>query len=306
MQPSRNSTSPRYRWLATALLMAATFSSGAHAQSTPAKRKFEKGIELFQRGAHGDAAQSFYAAYRLSPHPDSLYNAGLAWELAGSLAKAATAYEISLEGDLKPKAREDATRRLRQLAGELGRVELSVPEGSTVRVLGFVIRTPSTTLYLEPGQHRIGVTLRNGASADRRVATEAGETTVVLVELPRGDGASPPEPSEVATPKPRAKEQSGNSTATIGWIALGVAGAASGAAVVLGIQALRARDQYEGSRNTDGDARQRAEELRLWTNIAWGTAALSGASGAVILMTLPSDGAQAGMPMPGVAVRGRF
>jgi hypothetical protein len=287
-------------------MMVVTLSFGAHAQGDGAAREFEKGMEFFRRGAHDEAARSFYAAYRASPHPDSLYNAGLAWELAGELAKAATAFEISLGLTLRQKAREDATRRLRSLARELGRVEVSVPEGSTLRVLGFVIRSPSSVVYLEPGKQRLGVTLPDGSSADRRVVAEAGATTVVLVELPREDSASSSAAPQEPLPQPPRAESQSSTTETIGWVSLGVAAAASVAAVVLGIEALRARDDYEGSRNTDRDARRKAEDLRLWTNVAWGTAALTGGGGAVILLTLPPKDAQAGLPVSGVAVRGRF
>ncbi len=309
MQASCQKLGRRFLLAAAAISVALSVSVAAHAKGGAAARKFEKGTELFRRGAHGDAAQAFYEAYRITPHPDSLYNAGLAWELAGQFAAAATAYEISLGQGLEAKARDDARRRLRPLVEQLGRVEISVPEGSTIRVDRFVIRKSSVTLYLVPGRHRIGVTLPDGTSADRRVVARANETNVLLVEKPRDSDAGQPSPGPEATPVAADKGDRDSSDGTprlIGWVSLGVAAAATGTAFVLGIQALKARDKYDQSGHTDRDARDRAENLRLWTNVAWGTAAVAGAGGAVILLVAPPSSAQGRVPLRGVMVQGRF
>src|SRR5262245_2841530 len=111
---------------------------GASAQPNSAAKSFDQGLAHFRRHEFSDAADSFYKAYRLAPHADALYNAGLAWELAGDPSSAATAYEKALAMEqLGPDAQADAKSKLGKIAKSLGRVEVSAPQGSTLKVSPF-------------------------------------------------------------------------------------------------------------------------------------------------------------------------
>jgi hypothetical protein len=75
---------------------------------------------------------------------------------------------------------------------------------------------------------------------------------------------------------------------TWGWVGVGAGVALGGAAIVFGVRALAARDAFNASANTDVNARNRASDLRLATNILWGGATLAGATGLVLLLTAPT------------------
>ena len=57
---------------------------------------------------------------------------------------------------------------------------------------------------------------------------------------------------------------------------------------MFGLRALAARDDFNASGYTDADARGRASDLRLATNVLWGGATLAGATGLVLLLTAPT------------------
>ncbi len=296
---------PRFHWIFTLMLWVGLSSLALSVSAKPrAATKFDEGLALFKQGAHEEAARTFYEAHRIAPHADAMYNAGLSWELAKQRGPAATAYETALQLDLGDKAASDARKRLIRLAALLGRVEVAAPEGSTIRAAPFVVRDGSAVFYFEPGRHRIDVTLPDGDYAVRRVSVVAGDTTVVLVESGGADANPPEGEDEEEAQEPSAPDVSPsaeNSYRTLGWASLGVAGALSGAAVVLGMSALSAKDEFEASGNRDGDARERAERLRLWTNLAWGGAAAFAVTGGAVLILAKDD-----KGTTSVALRGRF
>ncbi|MBX3130205.1 MAG: hypothetical protein KF718_26035 [Polyangiaceae bacterium] len=282
--------------LALGLLGGASVASGKPRAAT----KFDEALALFKLGAHAEAAQTFYEAHRLTPHADALYNAGLSWELAKQRAFAATAYETALQMKLSDAAASDARTRLAKLADVLGRVEVAAPEGSTIRSEPFVVRAASAVFYFEPGRRRIDVTLPGGDYAVRRVDVMPGETAVVLVESAGSQDDAPPTRRPTRETADETAASRGSTERALGWTAIGAAGALSIGAVALGITALRARDDYEASGNRDAAARERAERMRLWTNIAWGGAAAFAVTGGVLLIVGKDDSGGS------VALRGSF
>ncbi len=131
----------------------ALFSVSTRVEARPkAASIFERGLAHYRNKEFSEAAADFYKAYQLSPHADSLYNAGLAWELAGDKANAATAYETVLQDELHPEALADARARLNRLSPDLARVEVAAPDGATIRVPPFVIEKSKAVVYFEPGR----------------------------------------------------------------------------------------------------------------------------------------------------------
>lgn len=282
-------------------------ASAAVAAPTRASKSFDRGLSLYQSGRYDDAARAFFQAYRTSPHADALYNAGLAWELADQPASAATAYQLALELELRPDARADAERRLESLARQLGRIEMALPKGASVSVPPFSIKDSSAVFFLTPGRHRLRVTLPDETPIARSVSASAGETTVVLVEP--GTDEAPERGSPERAPK-RAGERAGSGDPadlrTLGFVSLGVSAVAVGTAVVLGLQTLAAKQDFDESGHRNGAARDRAERFMLWTNVAWATAAVTGVGGAVLLLT--SDDGKTDAPAAGAVLQlhGRF
>lgn len=290
-----------------ALALTAGVVAPESAQAKPkASEAFDEGLRLFKHGAYAAAAKSFYAAHRAKPHPFALYNAGLAWELAGEPARAATAYAWALELDLEDKARRDAKKRLDRLAPLLGRVEVAVPDGSILRASPFVVHRTSVVFYFEPGERRIEVEFPDGSTKTRTITAAAGETEVVLFEQAHdaSKAQTPERPPRRPPKRERPAPEDHSEERTLGWIALGAAGVAAGVAVVLGLEALSARDDYNASNHRDKKARDRADSYKLWTNVAWGTSAALGVTGGVfLLISHDTDGAANGYY---AGARGRF
>jgi tetratricopeptide (TPR) repeat protein len=273
----------------------------AGAASPDAAVSFDRGLSLYKKGKYEQAAAAFMRAYKSVPHADSLYNAGLAFELAGDKATAATAYVIALAKELGREAREDATRRLERLSAELGRIEISAPDDAKISVPPFSLPGSDAVFYLEPGRHRVLVTLEDGTPLSRPVDSVAGDTSVVLVEASQaGDPeASPDEPT---TSKQSRADGSGSSDLkTLGWVSIGVAAVAAGAAVLLGLETLSAKRDYDESGHRNADDFERAERLMVWTNVAWVTAAITGVAGGVLLYTSHDEksGTSAGIQLHG-------
>jgi hypothetical protein len=81
-----------------------------------------------------------------------------------------------------------------------------------------------------------------------------------------------------------AASQSGSTSRTLGWVALGTGVALGGVTAWLGVSALGARDRYYDSGRTDRDAYEEAGSYRTWTNVALTGAVLLGATGLVLLL----------------------
>jgi tetratricopeptide (TPR) repeat protein len=293
-------------WLVPLALATVVVGPETASAKPKASEAFDEGLALFKQGAYAAAAKKFYAAHRAKPHPFALYNAGLAWELAGEPARAATAYAWALELDLSEKARRDAKKRLERLAPLLGRVEVAVPDGSILRVTPFVVHRTSVVFYLDPGSRRVEVEFPDGSTKTRNVTAAAGETEVVLFEQTHDDSkseAAPPKRRRRKKERPVASEDRSEER-TLGWVALGAAGVAAGTAIVLGLEALKARDEYNASNHRDKKARDRADSYKLWTNVAWGTAAALGVTGGVFLLI--SHDSDSGANGYYAGARGRF
>ena len=273
-----------------------------------AAKSFDEGLAHYRRHEYSEAAAAFFKAYKSSPTADALYNAGLAWELAGDAATAATAYELAVTLDLSDEALEDARTRLERLTPTLGRVEVSAPERATVRSKPFVFKASRAVIYLDPGRHRISVSLDSGRQVDKTVTAAAGATTVLLVESSSSSDQDLPdeEPTESAPTHTPDAAGSPPPWSTIGWVTLGVATAAAVGAVYFGVETLQARDEFNNSDHKSTPARDRAERNMKWANICWATAAITGAGGAGILLLAPRDEQNKAAFLPRVVLRGTF
>jgi tetratricopeptide (TPR) repeat protein len=76
-----------------------------------AKRLYETGVLLFDRGEFAEAAAQFEHAYRESPRPELLYNIGSSWDKAGERQKAVESYKKYVAS--APDSREVASTRAR-------------------------------------------------------------------------------------------------------------------------------------------------------------------------------------------------
>lgn len=282
---------------AWALVLALTTTPAAGAESQQpaharelAQQRFREAREAYRDGRYSAAASLFEAADRLAPHASTRFNAAAAWEQAGEAARAATAYEAVLAMDaLDADKRKVAEGRLASLKQGLGKILVPRPLGAFVTV-DHIQRAPvPATFYLLPGSYELRVEYRGDTTASP-LAVLAGRDHDVQLALAGPEQPAPTAPPEATAPipPPPPPTDTGRSQETWGWVSVGAGVALGGAAIVLGLRALAARDQYEESQNSDAQARGKAEDLRLATNLLWGGAAAAGVTGLVLVFTSPT------------------
>ncbi len=300
------------QFIATLILASASIWSPtlrADSDADRAAAHFDAGLKLYQQARMRDAAVEFLRAYRLAPHEDALFNAGLALEGSGDSAAAATAYAWALGGNLRAEVRPDAQMRFARISSGLGRVRVEAPEGATAE--HSVMRTKSlpAVFFVLPGSALITVTLADGRILSRRARVQAGGEVKVRFGRPaavRPATLEGPEPSTPAEPERAASEPFPWRTA--GFVGLGAGVGLGVGAFVLRQATLGARDDFVDSGNTDADARDRAISLNTWTNVALVSSLVVGAAGAGVILFAPEPTADVGVGLgpDGARVVGRF
>jgi hypothetical protein len=273
-----------------------------------AAQLFREGSNAYERGDYMIAARAFEEAHREDARGATIYNAGLAWEAAGEKARAADAYQISLgASDMPPELASDARTRLTALEQGLGRLTITAPVGATVSVAHLEKAVPPLTVHLLPGSQELSVHFADGTTGKRRLEIGAAAAQSLAVEAPP---QKPPPAVSVPTvqtapppaPPPAVEPVAPSTRRVWGFAALGGAVVFAGAASYLGLQALSARDEFDASGHRDADAHDRAATLRLWTNVAWAGAALSGGVGLWLVFSDSNAGSTRGSAQSGLAV----
>jgi tetratricopeptide (TPR) repeat protein len=258
-----------------------------------AQQRFREAIQAYREKRYSAAASLFEAADRLTPHASTRFNAAMAWEDAGETARAATGYEAVLAMDsLDEASLRTARERLDALRQTLARVRIRQPLGALVTV-DHIQRAPvPTVFYLRPGPYELQVEYR-GSTSTNSAELGAGEDRDLELHLPFAALPRETIAPEVVLPPPPPPEppppiDDSDSQKTWGWVGVGAGVALSGAAIILGVRALSARDRFNASNHTDSSAHDEASDLRFATNVLWGGAAATSAAGLVLLLTAPS------------------
>jgi hypothetical protein len=261
-----------------------------------ARQKFAEAVASHQQGDYAGAAGLFEEAYRLAPAAGAKFNAAVSWDAANELPRAADAYETALAmGGLVVEQAEQARERLSALERVLGYLRIDEPMGALISV-AHVERAPvPLRVHLRPGTHTITLEA-GGTTRTHEVNVGAGEAQRAAFDAPAPRVRETPRAAPVAAtaplppPRERVERDTGSAQRTWGWVAIGAGVVFAGAAVVLGLQTLDAREEWE---QTDKgpehhDKRERAVTFRALTNVAWGGAALAGGAGLALLLTAPS------------------
>ncbi len=264
-----------------------------------ASETFRAAAAAFERGDFEAAARSFEVSHRLAPHPNSIYNAGRAWLAAGRLARAADALtEAAAMPDMVDEQLADAQARLAELAPQLVLVHVVAPPGTRFTLAHASDRQTPASMHLMLGTHAITATFSDGRSLRRQIEATAAGTELDLALSPAGRPVPPPKPAldVISPPAPAFPAPDGRPTArnqaqwVSGWILVGASVLSGGIAIGLGVEALRQRDAFVASRNTDGEAHDQAATLRTATNVMWGTTGALGLTGVLLLVFAGDDG----------------
>lgn len=275
---------------ALALALALPSTARADENADTAAELFRTASAAFARGEYRAAAIGFEEANRRVPHAATLYNAALAWSAAGEKARVADTLRAALGAPgLTPEKEGEIRVRLGSLEAELARVNVDGPPGARVWLAHVQGGLLPALIYVAPGDHEVTIERADGTRHVKRITLAAGQEQAIAFETPRAPG--PLQPPPPPSPPPPV-EAPGRSQRILGWVGLGAGACAFGAGVALGVSALDARDQFEGSGLLDVEAHDRAALLRTWTNVVWIGAGVLGAAGVVVLVTAPSGAAK--------------
>jgi hypothetical protein len=180
-------------WLASPAPTSAQEDARAQAHA-----HFERGVQHAAARAYARALESFQAAYRLAPHPATLYNIGLAFVALERRTEAATALRNYLResaGEPEHK-RARAQGQLERLLSLLGVVQLAIePSSARVRVDGVPCER-TQELLLAPGAHHVQVSLAGYATQERELVVGAGTTQTLALTLARSRKPSAAAPAD--------------------------------------------------------------------------------------------------------------
>ena len=264
-----------------------------------ARTQFTQGREAFQATRFVEAAQHFETAASLRPHAVALLTAGLAWDAAGQPDRAADALARCMDmPGLDAKQSAQAHERLAQLEKTLGTVQIIGPEGTRVQLDGASTWLLPARIHAAPGAKVLHIVPPAGvrlSSTKKDLAFEAGTVTSLTIEpdhtvtpargAPRtSEAPSVYSPSPVQESAPRGTSFSlrqGLGLSLVGASVLGL-----GAGVVLGTQALSAKDAYDAAPSRA--AFDHANGLATWSTVAFVAGGVL-AAGGVTLLVLPSD-----------------
>ena len=307
-----------------ALSAAATFGSASMAQEPDAPdapdAADEVGSLLDEAGAayaaerYRDAAELFERAFAIDPVAPLLFNAAQAWRLAGERARAADGYARALELDRTGSTRLDALSRrtaeekLAELRRDLAIIQVDSPRGATLEVGPARVTVPAR-VHVEPGRHVVRLDDR-GTCSSQELDVQAGSTTRVAFVL-APPTAPPPLPREVPSSgsegvgPAETGDQGLASHHVAGIVTLGLGGALGVVTAVLGVQTLRADDDWEASGFTDLPVREEAVRLKTATNVTL-TFALATAGAGTILLLTPDSRTSVALGPGSLSLTGRF
>jgi uncharacterized protein YecT (DUF1311 family) len=281
--------------------IAAVIAAGpAHAQSANAEALFDEGNRLIASGKVAEACEAFEASNRAEPRAGTLLHLGACRELNHQLASAWSAYKDALARAKDPDKRKLAAAQVAALEPRLSYLTVSVSahtEGLTVLRNGasFDPGSWNRPLPVDGGEYVIVGRARGHKDwqTTAHVATEHDQTRVEVPRLePVAASASPSAPSGALTTRRK--------------IAIGVASAgsiAAAAGVVLGLATNRDKndaftvcpDPMFCTRAPQANALLASGRNRaLEANIAFGVAAVSVATAAVLWFTGAPESADPG------------
>jgi hypothetical protein len=196
---------------------------------------------------------------------------------------------------LDAKQSAQAHERLAQLEKSLGTAQIIGPEGTRVQLEGASSWLLPARLHAAPGARALQVTPPPGVRMSKTkmdVSFEAGVVTSLLLEPERSPTAAtrskdPATQGSLAPPQEPAARGTGLSLRQgVGLSLVGASVLGLGAGVVLGTQALSAKDAYDAAPTRIGF--DHANALATWSTVSFVAAGVL-AAGGVTLLVLPGE-----------------
>lgn len=226
ISPLRVLRSPLRRLCLTLIFLVAAVNAAHADDEAEGRRRYQRGAELYSRGAFLDAAAEFEAGYRAAPRPLFLLNIAHSYRRAGKLREALKTYRTLLDRAPNLPQRSDVEATIRAIEDALAADLLADP-------------TPPRSPF-------------SGAANSERIGGKAGP--VLSLDDPLPDPTAPPNRAAAATALAPDAVRETASPAPSGrsvfaspwfWVATGVLVAAGG---VAGVLLLRSEPPCPGTR----------------------------------------------------------
>lgn len=279
------------------LLGVSLLAGGARADDAKtAAEHFREGQRAFGAHDYERAATEFEAANRAMPAAAALLSAGLAWELGGDSASAATDLAAALAaGGLEARDETTARTHLAALDAKIGHLEVRGPTPARVTMDEHELGALPADVRVTPGDHSFALETAAGTTVHRVVTVGPGATE--RVDLTPTEEAPPPPPPSAGGPMQR----------TLGWIGVGAGAGALVAGVVVGAVGLSARDDFVSGGNVSTSLHDEAVTMRTWANVLLVSGGVLAATGVVLIFTAPRANAVAvGLGPASAALRVAF
>jgi hypothetical protein len=284
-----------------------------------ARQQYQAGMQAYQAKRFVEAALHFEAAAAQKPHAVTLYTAALAWEQANRPERAADDFVRALDvpgPGLSASQTQNAHDRLANLEKTMGTLEVIAPDGWRVQIDSNTEVNAPAHLHALPGVHALASQGATGPVQHRDVTIEAGKTLHVEVTPAPPPASTEPKSEPTSEPNETRPEAAAVHTGqmfemrrVVGVGVAGVGAGALGAGIILGVNALSARDAYNAAPSRAGY--DHASGLATWTDVALIAGGVLVAGG-VALAIWPSPKPKAEptvslVPLPtGAVLRGVF
>jgi hypothetical protein len=233
----------RYGTFSIAVLVASLASVAAYGQPSDAAkaealRRYDEGIDLYDKKDDEGAYVKFSQAYAVVKAPKILFNLARTEQLTGRVLDAAQHFRDYLAIASDPNVTEDSRAQVRGFLADvrtkLGAITIDAPAGATIRIDGkplpelAPLHEPIDVL---PGAHTIAASMGD-KNAETKITASAGAASSVHLELEAGavivPQTSPAPPTTQTTRTPDATSTPASSSArtvvTIAALGVGIVG----------------------------------------------------------------------------------
>jgi hypothetical protein len=263
-----------------------------------ARKAYAEGEKAYTAGNYDLAIENFKKAHALIPTPHAEFWIAMSLAHQGKDEEATKSLEALLASPEASKLGDDKTAEAKKKLDELKAKQgaevalVSTPPGAQVTVDGQAQmgETPMT-LKVQPGPHKIVVTLAGYEAKQLDLDVKAGDKLEQKLELKSADMLPPPEPVPAAPPPEPPPEPPpappAERSKVPAFITLGVAGAGAIVGTFFGIKALSAKSDFEDAPTNDGA--DDVERNALISDMAFGVAITLGVTGIVLLTSSDSS-----------------
>lgn len=290
--------------LASVLLAGTAQAAPPNAQQRAfARELYTNGQQLFRQGDFAGAQRSFEEAYRVVPNPVVLLSVAECQTRTEQYAAAIESLKLYLaeRANAPDKAQVEAQIQALSAKPATLTVESSVSGAAIAVDNADTGRITPANLELAAGDHTVAVTLDGYVRAEQAVSLAPGGKESIQLQM------MPAAPAEVATPAaepaPVEPERTGRHAGKAVWIATGIAGGGLLTGTILGIVALKKKNDFDDKPSES--LADSGEKVALFADVGFGIAAAAGITAVVLYLTSdtkkPEDQQQAWSVQPALS-----